>query len=320
MLAATRTHYGPPEFLTVQEVKTPTPKDNEVLVRVHAATVNRTDCAILLARPAIVRVISGFPRPRKATPGTDFAGIVEAVGPAVKRFKVGDKVWGFDDHGNTASHAQYLSFPEDKGIDFMPEGVTYEQAAAGIEGAHYAYNFMTKVELRPGSKVLVYGATGAIGSAAVQLLKARDAYVTAVCRTDQVDLVKSLGPDKVVDYMRQDFTQDDILYDFVFDAVGKSTFGHCKPLLRPKGIYISSELGPLVQNPFLALITPFLGGKQVRFPIPLNIRRSLAYVKPLLESGKFKPLIDRRYSLEQIREAYEYSASGLKIGNVILAP
>ncbi len=306
--------------ITVQEVKTPTPTDKEVLVRVHAATVNRTDCAILLARPAIMRLVSGFPRPRKATPGTDFAGTIEAVGTAVKRFKVGDKVWGFDDNGSAASHAQYLTFPEDKGIDFMPEGLTYEQAAAGIEGAHYVYNFMNKVDLQAGNKVLVYGATGAIGSAAVQLLKARDAYVTAVCGTDQVNLVKSMGPDKVVDYMRQDFTRDDILYDFVFDAVGKSTFGHCKSLLRPKGIYISSDLGPWVQNPFLALITPLLGGKQVRFPMPLNIRRSLAYLKPLIESGQFKPLIDKRYSLEQIREAYEYSASGQKIGNLILAP
>lgn len=317
MKAAIRTKYGSPDVLKVQQVEKPSPKDKEVLIRVYAATVNRTDCAILLGKPFIIQFFTGWPKPSSPTTGTDFAGKIEAAGEKVTSFKVGDKVWGFDDSG-LSSHAEYMTLSENKAIALMPNNISYEQAAASLEGAHYAYNFINKVNLTKGQTVLVNGATGAIGSAAVQLLKYFEANVTAVCNTKNIALVKSLGADRVIDYTMQDFTKDDQKYDYVFDAVGKSTFGKCKPLLKPGGVYISSELGPWVQNPFLALLSPILGSKKVKFPIPLDIKRSMHLIQDLIEQEKFKPVIDRKYPLEKIAEAYNYVASGQKTGNVII--
>jgi len=317
MKAIVRTKYGPPEVLSIREMEVPAPKDDEVLIRVFASTVNRTDCGILWGKPYLIRCFTGLLKPSSLVPGTDFAGKVEAVGKNVSAFKAGDRVWGFNDEG-LGSHAQYFTLRENKAILHIPEDFTYEQAAACAEGAHYAYNFITKVKLQPGQKVLVYGATGAIGSAAVQLLKSMGVYVTAVCHRDQVELVKTLGPDKVIDYTAEDFTKHGEEYDFVFDAVGKSTFGNCKPLLSKKGIYISSELGPGWENLFLGIAAPLMRGKKVIFPVPVNIKRSMRVVQELAQQGKFKPLIDRRYSMEQIADAYRFVASGKKIGNVIL--
>ncbi len=318
MKAAYYTRYGSPEVLSVKEVEKPTPKEDEVLVRVYATTVNRTDCANLTAKPFIMRFINGLIKPKYPIPGTDFAGEIETVGTAVKSFKVGDRVWGFGDYG-IKSQAEYLCFPEEKAIARFPENLTYEQAAASIEGAHYAYHFINKVKLSPSQSVLINGATGAIGSALLQFLKYHELYVTAVCNTKNIELVKSLGADKIIDYTRQDLTKDDGKYDFVFDAVGKSTFGRCKPLLKEKGIYISSELGPGSQNIFLALITPFSKGKKVLFPIPSNIRGSMAYIRDLVKKGSFKAVIDKTYSLEDIAEAYRYVLTGQKTGNVVIA-
>ncbi len=317
MKAVIRTKYGPPDVLSIKEVEIPKPKDNEVLVRVYATTVNRTDCGILWAKPFIMRFITGLFKPKSPTPGTDFAGKIEAVGKNVTAFETGNRVWGFNDEG-LGSHAEYIAIAANKAITTIPANFTYEQAAASAEGAHYAYNIINKVKLQAGQKVLVNGATGAIGSALVQLLKSFDIYVTAVCGTNGIALVKSLGADKVIDYTAKDFTKDDGKYDFVFDAVGKSTFAKCKPLLHPNGIYISSEPGPGLQNLFLALFTPLLGGKKVIFPFPSNIKRSLSFIKDLVEKGKFKPLIDRKYLLDQIAEAYRFVASGQKVGNVII--
>ncbi len=317
MKAAIRSKYGPPDVLNIEDVETPTPKDNEILVRVRAATVNRTDCGILWGKPFVIRFFTGLFKPTSPTTGTDFAGEIVAVGKNVTAFKVGDKVWGFNDNG-LASHAQYLTLPEDEAILKIPEHITYEQAAASAEGAHYAYNFINKVNLDASNKVLVNGATGAIGSAAVQILKYIGVYVVAVCDTKNIERVKSIGPDRVVDYTKEDFTRLEEKFDFVFDAVGKSTFGKCRPLLQPGGIYISSELGPHAENLYLPLITKIRGGKKVVFPLPVNIKKSLLYMQELLEKGKFKPLIDRRYSLENIREAYQYVDSGQKTGNVII--
>ncbi|WKN41424.1 NAD(P)-dependent alcohol dehydrogenase [Tunicatimonas pelagia] len=318
MKAAVRTRYGSPNILTIQEVDQTRPKSYEILVRVHATTVNRTDCGILSGYPVAIRLFTGLTKPKLTTTGTDFAGEVQAVGKKVSRFKIGDKVWGFNDNG-LPSHAKYLAIAEDQPIAIIPAEVTYKQAAASAEGAHYAYNFINKVDLRAGSRVMLNGATGAIGSAALQFLKHAGAYVTATANTKNVDLIKSLEADRVINYEREDFTQDDERYDFVFDAVGKSTFGRCKRLLKPQGIYISSELGPKAQNPLLALITPLLGGKQVKFPVPLNILRSLNFTNELLEAGKFRSIIDRTYSLGQIQEAFRYVASGQKTGNVVIS-
>lgn len=317
MKAVVRTRYGPPDVLEVKEVEKPAPKDNEVSIKVHAATVSRTDCGILWGEPFIIRFFTGLTKPKFPIPGTDFAGEIEAVGPKVTSYHTGDRVFGFDDNG-LGSHATFMTIREDKPFTVMPEGLDYEQAAASLEGAHYAYNFIKRVDLRKGQKVLVNGATGAIGSAAVQFLKYFGLNVAAVCNTKNLALVKSLGADKIIDYEKQDFTQDDEKYDFVFDAVGKSSFSKCKRLLQKNGIYISSELGPKKENPFLALITPLLGGKKVKFPFPRDVKGSIAFIKDLIEKGNFKPVIDRVYPVDEIAEAYSYVASGQKTGNVII--
>jgi NADPH:quinone reductase-like Zn-dependent oxidoreductase len=212
-----------------------------------------------------------------------------------------------------------MAMPEDGLVATMPANVTFEEAAASTEGSHYALEMIRKARIRNGHDVLVYGATGAIGSAAVQLLKSLGAQVTAVCDTRNVELVRGLGADRVIDYTAEDFTKDEQTYDVVLDAVGKSSFGRTKRLLKPGGIYVSSDFGPLAQNPALALITPLLRGKRVLFPIPGDDQEMARYFKRLMESGEFKPVIDRRYPLDQIVEAYRYVETGQKIGNVVIS-
>jgi NADPH:quinone reductase-like Zn-dependent oxidoreductase len=317
MKAIVRSTYGPPEVLQVKELEKPAPKDHEVLIRVYATTVNRTDCANLWGKPFVVRFFTSLFKPTSPVPGTDFAGEIEAVGKNVTTFKTGDKVWGFDDNG-LRSHAQYMTLSADSALTTIPAHITYEQAAASAEGAHYAYNFINKVNLRSGHTVLVNGASGAIGSAAVQLLKYFDAQVTAVCNTKNIELIQSLGVGRIIDYTKEDFTKDKEKYDFVFDTVGKSSFAQCKPILKPGGIYISSELGPRWQNVYLPLITRITGDKKVIFPVPTDKKGSMLFIRKLMEQGKFKAVIDRTYLPEQAAEAYRYVASGQKTGNVIL--
>lgn len=317
MKASTRTTYGSPDVITVKDVEKPTPKGNEVRVRVHASTVNRTDCGALWGKPFIFRFFIGLFKPRNSITGTDFAGIIEAVGQNVTSFNIGDRVWGFDDN-TLPSHAEYMAIDTKKPIMKIPNGFTFEQAAASAEAAHYAYNFLNKVKLVPGNKVLVNGGTGGIGSAAIQFLKSMNIYVTAVCHSQYNDRVRALGPDRIIHYDKDDFTQDYEKYDFVFDAVGKSSFKPCTRILKDKGVYISSELGPGAENLYLPLLTSIKRGKKVIFPVPIDISKSLAYVADLAEKGKFKPLIDRTYTLDQIKEAFEYVNSGQKIGNVII--
>lgn len=320
MKAIVYTEYGSPDVLQIREVDKPTPGDNELLIKVHATTVNRTDCATIRAKPFFMRIITGLFKPKKQIPGSEFAGEVEAVGKNVRSFNAGDKVFGFDDEG-AMSQAQYLTITEDK-LAIIPENISYEQAAASSEGAHYAYNFINKVDLQKGQSVLVNGATGAIGSAAVQLLKYYDVTVTAVCAANNVELVKSLGADKVIDYTTQDYTQDEQQYHYVFDTVGKSSFFKCWKLLKSGGVYISSDLGFLAQNMYLPFITPFikliLGGKKTVFPYPSDIKRTLRLIRNLIEQGKFKAVIDREYTLEHILDAYKYVEKGHKTGNVII--
>jgi len=318
MKALVYTTYGSPaEIFQLMEVQKPVPKDNEILVKVYAATVNRTDEGLVTARYFVSRLFSGLFKPSKPTPGTDFAGQIEAMGTAVTDFKVGDKVFGFNDE-ILSSHAEYLVVAQNKAFLKIPENIGYAEAAASCEGAHYAYNFINKVSLTKGQKVLVNGATGAIGSAAVQLLKYYGLEVTATSNTKNLDLVKSLGANRVIDYTQEDFTKGVGGYDFVFDAVGKSSFAKCKPLLKPKGVYISSELGPWGSNIFWALVTPVLGGKKVIFPLPTNIKKSLLFIKKLIEEGKFKAVIDSTYPLEKIIDAYQYVAKGQKTGNAVI--
>lgn len=317
MIAAVYAKYGSPDVIAIKEVSKPLPGANEVLIKVHAATVNRTDCGFLRGMPFIVRFFSGLTKPKKTILGNEFAGQIETVGKNINLFKVGDKVFGYDGL-NFGAHAGYMVMPEKGLIAMMPKGMTYEAAAPTTEGAHYALNLIKAAHVLPGQKVLVYGATGAIGSAAVQILKHFDAVVTAVCGTNSVALVKSLGAGKVVDYMTQDFTKLDTKFDVIIDAVGKSSFGACKPLLKPHGIYMSTELGNYAQNPFLALITPLFGGKKVLFPIPKDKKEDVLFFKGLIEAGKFKPVIDRSFRLENIVEAYEYVETGQKTGNIVI--
>ncbi|WP_184542927.1 NAD(P)-dependent alcohol dehydrogenase [Streptosporangium becharense] len=317
MRAAVHFRYGPPDVVRVAEVDEPPVGNKDVLVRVHATTVNRTDCAYRAARPFFVRMATGLTRPRRRVLGTEFAGVVEAVGGGVTSFAVGERVFGYNE-GAFGAHAEYLSVPEDGMIATMPAGTTFAEAAPGTEGSHYALSFIRTAGIRAGQDVLVHGATGAIGSAAVQLLKSLGVTVTAVCDTANVELVRSLGADRVVDYTAQDFTRDTQTYDAVFDAVGKSTFGRCKRLLKPGGAYLSSDLGPWWQNLVLPLVTPLLGGKKVKFPIPRNDREMVGHLRELIENGQFRPVIDRQYPLDRIVDAYRYVETGQKIGNVII--
>jgi NADPH:quinone reductase-like Zn-dependent oxidoreductase len=319
MRKARRDRYGPPDVIEVVDAEDPVPRDDQILVRVHAATVNRSDCAVLLSQPFFMRLLTGLRRPRRDDLGSDFAGEVEAVGPHATRFAVGDRVWGFNDMG-LGSHAECLLIRETEAVAPMPNDVDFAAAAASIEGAFYAYNFINKVEVDEKSRVLVNGATGAIGSALLQMCKNAGATVTAVGNTENLDLLRSLAADAVIDYETTDFTRCGETFDFVFDTVGKSSFGRCRPLLARRGVYISSELGPGWQNPFLALVTPALGGRRVVFPVPTDVRGFLALMKEWLEADRFRPVIDRRCTLDGIQEAFAYVASGRKTGSVLLEP
>ena len=318
MKAAVRSKYGLPGDLSIKELEIPTPKDDEVLIKVYATTVNRTDCHVLSGRPFVMRLFTGLFKPRSSIIGSDFAGQIEAIGSTVQSFKVGDKVMGFGGAFGCGSHAQYFILPEtkaNKAMILMPANLTYEQAAASLEGAFYAASIVTELKVKSGQKALVNGATGAIGSSYVQFLKYYGAYVAAVCGSENSELVKSLGADRVIDYKTNDFTKDNDKYDFVFDAIGKSSFFRCKRLLKEKGIYTSSGG---FENLLLLLVTPLFGGKKVVFPVAKSFKAVLNFIKVQIEKGNFKPVIDRRYPLEKIAEAYAYVATGRKIGNVII--
>lgn len=318
MKAAVRQKYGPPGVLHVKELQIPVPKKNEILVKVKATTVNRSDCGVLTGKPWAIRLFTGIIKPRLKVTGSDFSGLVVAKGGDVNEFNIGDEVYGFFDEG-MGSHTSYLCVSTKRAILKKPPNITYEQAAASLEGAHYAFYFLEKVVLKKDDKILINGGTGAIGNATLQMLKCRGLHVTVTCETEYVPVLQSMGADKVIDYSKEDFTKLNEQFDFIFDAVGKSTFGKCKPILKPKGIYISSELGPYWQNPLLGLISPMMKGKKVKFALPLSIHRSMAFINKLIENDKFSPLIDKRYRLSEISQAFEYVMCGQKKGNVIIS-
>jgi NADPH:quinone reductase-like Zn-dependent oxidoreductase len=316
--AAVRTRYGAPDVVRIGDVDPPAVPDDGLLVKVRATTVNRTDCAMRAADPFVWRFLTGLVRPKVTVLGTEFAGDVEAVGPGVTEFAVGDRVFGFDD-GTFGAHAEYLAVPQHGTLAAIPAGLGYEEAAPGIEGAHYALSAFRVAKVRPGDEVLVNGATGAIGSAAVQLLRNLGVAVTAVCDDPgNVDLVRSLGAGRVVDATTADFTTEDHRYDAVVDAVGKSSFGRCRRLLKPRGVYVSSELGPGAQNLVLALAAPLMRGRTVRFPYPRHDAGTARHLAELMAAGEFRPVIDRRYPLDEIVDAYRYVETGRKVGNVVI--
>lgn len=318
MRAAVRERYGPPDVVRVLDRPVPSPGDGELLVRVRCTTVNRTDCAYRSGTPAINRLVAGLRRPRAAVLGSEFAGVVTATGPGARGPAVGERVFGYVE-GRFGAHAEYLTVPDDGFLATIPPGVPDDVAAAATEGAHYALAVVRRARIRPGERVLVHGATGAIGSALVQLLCDMGVTVTAVCDGVHADLVRGLGAVRVIDRTSTDFTQDADTYDVVVDAVGKSTFRACRHLLEPRGRFVSSELGPGAQNPLLALFTPVLRRRRVVFPVPVSDPTMPGHLRELLASGRFRPVLDpHRFGLEDIAGAYRYVETGQKVGSVVV--
>lgn len=319
MRAVIHERYGPPESLRIAEVPDPSPAAGEVLVRLAFGSVNRTDCGFLRGKPFMVRFFSGVPRPRHAVLGCEFAGTVVALGPGVDGFAVGDRIFGYDDSGG--GHAELKVVGADKAVALIPDGITFEQAAAGTEAAHYALANLRSAKVGPGTRLLVHGATGGIGSAAVQLARHAGAEVVATSTTRNVDLVRSLGAQRVIDHETEDFTTCGETFDVVFDSVGKSSFGDCRRLLRPGGLYLATDLGHGAQNPLLALLSPLLriaGRRRVLFPLPSDDRGAVAFLAARLAAGDFVPVIDRTYPLDEIVEAFRYVETGQKTGNVLI--
>ncbi len=316
MKAFVYTQYGPPDVLQLKEVEKPVPKENEVLIKIRATTVNRTDCGFRQPEYFLIRFFNGFLKPKITILGTEFAGEIEAIGSKVTLFKPGDHVFGLS--GKFGTHAEYRCLPEEGSFTMMPATMSFEEAAAVCDGMMLAMNYVGKINFATAPDLLIYGASGSIGTACVQLAKHFGATITAVCNTKNIEIVKSLGADKVVDYTKVDFTVDDKLYDVVIDAVGKTSFFRCKKLLKPKGVFYSTDLGYLSQNIFLALLTPLLGGKKVKFPLPNATKTDIESFKEIIEAGSYRAVIDRRYPFEEIPEATRYVETCQKTGNVVI--
>ncbi len=322
MKAVVYDRYGPPDVLRLEEVERPVPTEDEVLVRIHATTVTRADCATReanrrsgLAVMLLSRLISGLRRPKQRILGTELAGEVVAVGAAVREFAVGDHVFGTSGF-RFGAHAEFICMRESARLALKPAGMSFEEAASVCDGGLNALWCLRLAELRTGQRILIYGASGAIGTAGVQLAKHFEADVTAVCGTKNVGLVRSLGADTVVDYTREDFTKNGRTYDVIFDAVGKHSFTRCKNSLTRDGSYLATDG---LQNLILALWTSRIGGKKVIFSIPPRYtKQHVLFLKELIDAGKYRAVIDRRYPLEDIVEATRYVETEHKTGNVVL--
>ncbi|HEU4972586.1 MAG TPA: NAD(P)-dependent alcohol dehydrogenase [Gaiellaceae bacterium] len=317
MRAVVHDRYGPPEVLRVEDVQRPIPREDEVLVRIRATSVTRSDAHLRAGTPFVQRFQSGLRRPKRRILGHELAGEVVEVGSAVTEFQVGDRVFGALPYLalRTGSHAEYMAIPERWPLARIPDELTFEQAAGVADGAFLALNGMRPVDV-DGKDVLVYGASGSIGTAAVQLAKFFGAHVTAVCNRKNVELVRSLGADEVIDYEREDFTKNGKTYDVIFDAVGKHSFRRCKGSLRPGGVYLPTDG---FRNIFLWLVHKRFGGKKVVFELPPRYRKEDAeLIAELLESGRYTPVIDRVYPLDDVVEATRYVETQQKTGNVVL--
>jgi NADPH:quinone reductase-like Zn-dependent oxidoreductase len=301
--------------LRLEDVPPPVPKDDEVLVKIRATTVTRTDTGLRSAEYFISRFFTGLLRPKQRILGMEFAGEVEAVGSAVTELALGDQVFGVKGSG---AHAELICVPESGSVAHKPADMSFEEAAAVIDGASLALACLRDADLREGRSILVYGATGSVGTAAVQLARHFGADVIAVCNTKNLELVKSLGADRVIDYTREDFTKDGQTYDVVFDAVGKTSFRRCRHSLKPGGLYAETDLGFLWHVPLLALLTRRLGDKKVKLGITRYTKEDVLFLKRLIEAGEYRAVIDRTYPLEDVVEATKYVETGQKTGNVVL--
>ena len=310
MRAVVHDRYGPPEVLRVDDVERPSPKDDEVLVRVHATTVTRTDIHMRQARPILWRFMLGFRRPRRRILGLEFAGVVEQAGAAVTQLGVGDRVFGL----RNGSHAEYICVREQGLIARIPDGLAFEQACV-CDGMSQGLGGLRTGKVGPGTRLLVYGASGSLGTAAVQLAGKLGAHVTAVCDARNVELVRSLGADEVIDYEHEDFTTNGKTYDVVLDAVGKHSFFRSRGSLVPGGLYVATDR---LYNFPLAFLTRWFGRRRVMFDVRGYEREDVALLQELLEAGEYTPVIDRTYPLEQVIEATHYVESWQKTGNVVL--
>ncbi|MBN1223818.1 MAG: NAD(P)-dependent alcohol dehydrogenase [Candidatus Aminicenantes bacterium] len=313
--------YGAPEVLQLKKVEKPAPKDNEVLIRVCAAAVTTADCAARKGAPFAARLAFGLTKPKKRVLGTEFSGEIEAVGKTVKLWKNGDQVFAASGV-NFGAYAEYICLPEDGALARIPANINYAEAAAVCEGSLTALPFLRdKAHILSGQTVLINGASGSVGTAAVQLAKHFGTEVTGVCGPTNIQLVKSLGADRVIDYTQEDFTKNSETYDIIFDAVGKSTFRQCKGALKKKGIYLCTVPTPVIL--LQMLWTSKIGKKRAVITFtglrPASEKaKDLNLIRELVEEGKIKPVIDRRYPLEQIAEAHSYIESGHKKGNVVI--
>jgi 2-desacetyl-2-hydroxyethyl bacteriochlorophyllide A dehydrogenase len=328
MKAIVYTEYGSPDVLHLKEVEKPTPEDNEVLIRVHATPVNigdiwaRNFSAISPGKFSMpmplwlpARIAMGFSKPNKHILGSEFAGDIEAVGKDVNGFKAGDAVFGYRAM-NFGANAEYLCMPGDGLVALKPANMTYEEAACVPYGALTALSLLRKVNVQPGQKVLINGASGSIGSYAVQLAKYYGADVTGVCSTLRVELVKALGADRVIDYTREDFTQGGETYDVIFDIMGKGSFSRCKRVLKPNGRYLLASFK--MKQLFQMMWTSKMSSQKVICALSSESRQDLLLVKELVEAGKLKAIIDRCYPLEQAAEAHRYVEAGHKTGSVVI--
>ena len=306
--------YGPPDVLELKVVEKPLPKDNEVLIKIHATTVTTAEIAFLTGDPFISRFFTGLTKPKNPIAGVELAGEIETAGLDVKRFKEGDQVYALTEYG---THAEYLCLPEDGAVAIKPVNMTYEEAAAAVDGTLTALHFLRdRGNIQSGQKVLINGASGSIGTFAVQLARYYGAEVTGVCSTTNLELVKSLGADKVIDYTKEDFTKSGQTYDIIFDTVGKSSVSGCKRSLKKKGFYLLTTFGlpKLVQVLWLSMTS----SKKVIIGMVKGRAEDLIFLKELIEAGKIKSAIDKRYPLEQTAEAHRYVETGHKKGNVVI--
>lgn len=317
MKAAVSTRYGSPDVLVVREVAKPQPKPDEILIRVHATTVNRTDVGMLRPHPFFARLFIGLLRPKRTVLGLDFAGVIETVGENVTMFGPGERVFGMSPD-LFGAHAQYLCLPQTAPIATLPGGIAFEEAVV-CEGAWYADTYLKAFALSHGQSILIYGASGAIGLAALQLAKSYGAVVTAVAATRHQDLIRSLGADRVIDYTAEDFTQIGETFDFVLDAVGKTSYFRCRRLLKPGGVFAATDLGPWAQNVWLAIWSSISGRKWVIFPLPKSGKAVVEFVRSRLEAGDLRAVIDRTYQLEEIADAYRFVEMEQKTGIVAIS-